>query len=105
MARFTVAVHPDANIDTVSDIIDTLGLALSEEEAWKDKILKAPSFVSIGEITGSSVEVIVAGKTQPSDQWSVVAEMRKRLLEEFETKGIKLATVPVQAGTPGRKRR
>ncbi|HCR55397.1 TPA: hypothetical protein DIV49_00325 [Candidatus Saccharibacteria bacterium] len=105
MARFTVAVHPDANIDTVSDIIDTLGLALSEEDAWKDKILKAPSFVSIGEITGSSVEVIVAGKTQPSDQWSVVAEMRKRLLEEFETKGIKLATVPVQAGASSRKRR
>jgi small-conductance mechanosensitive channel len=94
MARFTVLVHPDTEIDDVSDIIDTLGKALADEEAWKEKILDAPSFVSVGEITGSSIEVIVAGKTQPSDQWSVVAEMRRRLLEEFEAKNIRLAVTP-----------
>jgi small-conductance mechanosensitive channel len=94
MARFTVLVHPDTEIDDVSDIIDTLGKTLADEEAWKEKILDAPSFVSVGEITGSSIEVIVAGKTQPSDQWSVVAEMRRRLLEEFEAKNIRLAVTP-----------
>ncbi len=105
MARFTVAVHPDSNIDTISDIIDTTGTMLSEEEGWKDKILKPPAFVSIGEITGSSVEIIVAGKTQPSDQWSVVAEMRRRLLEEFEAKKIRLAPTPTGQTTTSRKKR
>ncbi len=97
MARFTMLLHPDTDIDMASELIDTVGKALSEEETWKDKILSAPAFVSVGEITGSSVEIIVAGKTQPSDQWSVVSEMRRRLLEEFESKQIRLAVTPFPA--------
>ena len=100
MARFTVLLHPDTDIDDVSDLIDALGTALAEEDGWKDKILEAPAFVSVGEITGSSIEVIVAGKTQPSDQWSVFAELRRRLLEEFEAKGVRLAVTPFPVPPP-----
>jgi moderate conductance mechanosensitive channel len=94
MARFTVLLHPDTDIDVTAELIDTIGKNLSEENVWKDKILSAPAFVAVGEITGNSVEVIIAGKTQPSDQWSVVSEMRRRLLEEFEQKQIRLAVTP-----------
>ena len=104
MARFTVNVHPDSDIDIVTDLVDTTGKKLAHEAEWKEKILSPPAFVSLGEITGSSVEIIIAGKTQPSDQWSVIAEMRKRLLEEFEQQKIRLAVVPVQAmPQPSRK--
>lgn len=94
MARFTVLVRPDADIDKVSHIIDAIGSELASEDKWKEKIIKAPAFVSVGEITGNSTEIIVAGKTQPSDQWSVIAEMRRRLLEEFESAKILLAIMP-----------
>jgi small conductance mechanosensitive channel len=94
MARFTMLLHPDTNIDEVAEIIDGVGKELSEEDTWKEKVLSPPAFVSVGEITGNSVEVIVAGKTQPSDQWGVVSEMRRRLLEEFEQKNIQLAVTP-----------
>lgn len=94
MARFTILFHPETEIDDVSVLIDGIGKTLADEEGWKDKILDPPAFVAVGEITGNSIEVIVAGKTQPSDQWSVVAEMRRRLLEEFEQKGIRLAVTP-----------
>ncbi|MES2876649.1 MAG: mechanosensitive ion channel family protein [Patescibacteria group bacterium] len=94
MARFTMLLHTETDIDEVSELIDTTGKTLSEEEKWKDKILSPPAFVSVGEITGSSVEVIVAGKTQPSDQWGVISEMRRRLLEDFEEKHIRLAVTP-----------
>ena len=94
MARFTMLLHPDTDIDVIAEIIDTTGKEISEEEKWKDKVLSPPAFVSVGEITGSSIEVIVAGKTQPSDQWGVISEMRKRLLEEFEEKQIRLAVTP-----------
>lgn len=103
MARFTMLLHPDSDIDQVAEIVDTLGKALSEEATWKDKILSPPAFVSIGEITGSSVEVIVAGKTQPSDQWGVVSEMRRRLLEEFEQRHIHLAVTPFPAAASFKK--
>ncbi len=97
MARFTMLLHPETDIDEVVDLIDTTGKTLADEDGWKDKILSPPAFVSVGEINGSSVEVIVAGKTQPSDQWGVVSEMRRRLLEEFEQKHMRLAVVPFQA--------
>lgn len=94
MSRFSVLLHPDTDIDLATEIIDATGKELTTEDKWKDKILSAPAFGSVGEITGSSIEVIIAGKTQPSDQWSVTAEMRRRLLEEFELKHVRLAVTP-----------
>jgi small-conductance mechanosensitive channel len=103
MARFTMLLHPDSDIDAVSEIIDRTGKELSEEDVWKDKILSPPAFVSVGEITGNSVEIIVAGKTQPSDQWSVVSEMRRRLLDELEQRSIRLASIPFPLAQPKQK--
>lgn len=100
MARFTIAVVPSTNIDDVIDIIDKVGEELATENEWKDKILKAPAFVSIGEFTGTAVNLLIAGKTQPSDQWSVTAEMRRRLLEAFDDANIDLAITPTALPTP-----
>lgn len=94
MARFTLSVAPDVNVEEVAKIIDKVGLKLAKEESWKDKILEAPHFVSVGDFNATSVSIIVTGKTQPSDQWGVTAEMRQRLLEEFETKGISMGINP-----------
>ncbi len=94
MARFTIAVHPSSDIDHVVKIINKIGTNLANEEKWKSKIIEAPEFVSLGEFTGTSVEIIIAGKTQPSDQWSVIAELRRRLLQAFEENGIELAVMP-----------
>ncbi len=107
MARFTLSVAPDANVDEIAKIINKIGLALAKEDDWKDKILEAPHFVSVGEFNATSVNIIVTGKVQPSDQWSVVAEMRRRLLEKFEEGGITMGigTSAIAAPVvPGKKR-
>jgi len=97
MARFTLLVQPTTDIDKLADIIDETGEELVKEDDWKDKIIKAPAFVSLGDITGNSTEVIIAGKTQPSDQWAVTAEMRRRLHLAFERNDIALAVTPTAA--------
>ncbi|MDB5177373.1 MAG: mechanosensitive ion channel protein MscS, small conductance mechanosensitive channel [Candidatus Saccharibacteria bacterium] len=91
MARFIITVDPTSDVKKISSIIDRIGKDLSHEEKWKNKILEPPAFVSVGEFTGTSLELIIAGKTQPSDQWAVIAEMRRRLLEALEKSEIKLA--------------
>jgi len=103
MARFSVSLHPSTDIEKISEMIDEIGDKLTEEEAWQHKILEAPNFVSIGDFNGTAVEVIVAGKTQPSDQWAVIAEMRRRLLERFELEGIKLAVLPTMTAPKAKK--
>ncbi len=107
MARFTLSVAPDVNVDEVAKIINKVGLTLAKEEDWKDKILEAPHFVSVGDFNATSVNIIVTGKVQPSDQWSVVAEMRRRLLEKFEEGDIAMgigASAVAAPVTPGKKR-
>lgn len=91
VARFIVPIHPHADLEHVIDIINELGRALAREQKWRHKILEAPEFVSVGEFTANSLEVIIAGKTQPSDQWAVTAEMRRRLLDALDKAHIELA--------------
>jgi small conductance mechanosensitive channel len=96
MARLTISVQPSADIEQVIDIINQTGQKLAKETKWERKIIDAPSFVSMGEFTGTSVSLNIAGKTQPSDQWAVVSEMRRRLFDSFEKNEILLtgATAP-----------
>lgn len=90
MARFTVGVHQSNELEDIIALINETGQTLAAEEKWKNKIIDAPSFESIGEFTASTVNLMISGKTQPSDQWSVTAEMRRRLLVAFEKNKIEL---------------
>jgi small conductance mechanosensitive channel len=92
VARFFIGVHPSSDLDEVIDIINATGEALAKETKWESKIITPPQFVSVGEFTSAEVSLLVSGKTQPSDQWSVTAEMRRRLFNEFEKKKIQLST-------------
>jgi small conductance mechanosensitive channel len=90
MARFIIDVHPSTDIDKVIKMIDKAGKKLANEEKWEHKIIDPPAFVSINDFTSTSVAIIISGKTQPSDQWSVTAEMRRRLLADFEKNDVAL---------------
>ena len=78
-------------------IIDKIGLDLAAEEDWQNKVLEAPHYVMMGEFTSTAVNLIVSGKTQPSDQWSVIAEMRRRILDAFEREAIAIGATPAMA--------
>lgn len=99
MARFSVLVDPSSDIKHVAKIINTIGDELAAEDVWKRKIITPPAFVSVGEFTTASVSLSISGKTQPSDQWAVTSEMRRRLLEAFEKENIILGTTPSAVAT------
>ncbi len=90
MARFTVSVNLSNELEDIIELINKTGEKLAEEAKWKNKIITAPKFESIGEFTSSSVNLLISAKTQPSDQWSVIAEMRRRLLAAFEKNKVEL---------------
>lgn len=94
MARFTLLVSPEENLDEVIEIINTVGAELAEEDEWKPKIIEAPSYAMMTDFTATAMTIIVSGKTQPSDQWSVTAEMRRRILTQFEAHHISLGYLP-----------
>lgn len=88
--NLTLGVAPDTNIDQLAEIIDHIGGKMSEDEAWKGKILEPPHFLSIGAFSDVSLEVKVTAKTQPSTQWEVTGELRRRLLKAFTKHKIEL---------------
>ena len=96
MARFIIDIHPSSDMEKVIRLINKTGEKLASEEKWQTKIIEAPSFISVADFTSTNVNIIISGKTQPSDQWAVTAEMRRRLLASFEKNGIKLgASTPL----------
>ena len=94
---FTITVAPDTNISTASDIINRIGEEISGEEKWQRKVIEPPHFDILGDFNASSISLVVSGKTQPSDQWALTAEMRRRILREFEKEHIELG-----AASPGK---
>jgi len=94
-ARFTITVSPEADLGKVIDIINKTGKKLAEEDDWQRHIIDPPRFVSVEDFTSTTVVIIVVGKTPPSDQWMVAAEMKQRLLKAFEKAELPLSpTMP-----------
>lgn len=89
--NFTLTVKPDTDVDRLAEIINEEGKKMADDPLWKDKILEAPQFLKIGTFTDAAVEVIIVGTTQPSAQWGVTGELRRRLLQAFSRHKIELA--------------
>lgn len=101
--NFSLTVDPDTDVDRLVEVIDEVGVKLSKDENWKEKILEAPHFLNIGTFSDIALEVTVTGKTNPSQQWSVTGEMRRRLLKAFAKHRIVLAHVPGISGLDTKK--
>jgi len=88
---FTLLLQASTDLDAAVSVINQVGDRLAESDKWKDRVLSAPQFHSIGAVTGSSIEVSISGKVNASEQWVVTTEMRRRLLKAFDKHDIKLA--------------
>lgn len=91
MARFSISTPASADLEKVIKTINKTGAQLAKEIKWQGKILEPPAFVSIDDFSPTAVTLSVAGKTQPSDQWAVTSEMRRRLLAAFEESDIEVS--------------
>lgn len=89
--NLTLGVAPDTDVDKLSALIDQIGKKIQESEEWKDKLLEPPHFLSIGAFSDTSLDIKITAKTQPSTQWAVTGELRRRLLKAFAKNGIELS--------------
>lgn len=92
--NFKLSVNPDTDIDILAEVINKVGIKMSEDEAWKEKLLEPPYFLNIGAFSDTSMEVTIVGKTVASAQWGVTGELRRRLLRAFQKHHIELAQLP-----------
>lgn len=88
---FTISVQSETDIDHLMGVINQVGDQLANSTKWSKKIMESPHFLSLGSFNDIALEVNISGKTQPSEQWTVTSEMKKRLLKEFQKQGIELS--------------
>jgi small-conductance mechanosensitive channel len=105
MARFLITIHPSHDLDEIIELINTTGKELASEAKWRNKILEPPAFASIGDFSSDGVTITISGKTLPSDQWSVTSEMRRKILEIFDEKGIALSGLSSPALSTAKKKK
>lgn len=102
--NFTLSIDPDTDVDLVAQVINETGLKLAADPKWSDKITEAPQFVNIGNFSQLGMDVTINGVTEPSEQWSVTGELRRRLLKQFAKHKIQLAASPAPWPTPPKKK-
>ncbi len=78
-----VGIGYGSDINKVAEIVNKVGIALSEDPDWKDKLITPPQFLRVQKLGDSSVVIKILGDTKPSEQWAVAGELRKRIYEAF----------------------
>ena len=89
--HFTISLDSKVDLDKAVTVVNRIGKELTRDKDWSKKIIEAPQFDSVSTFTAKSIDIVIISKVQPSDQWSVTAEMRRRLLKKFEADNIDLA--------------
>lgn len=85
-----IGVAYNSDIEKVIESVNQVGQEMAKDPEWKDKILKAPEFVRIDDFADSAIVIKILGETKPSEQWSVLGELRKRIKIAFDKQGIEI---------------
>ncbi|NND77884.1 MAG: mechanosensitive ion channel family protein [Flavobacteriales bacterium] len=83
-----IGVAYDSDMEKVMQVVNETGNALAADPEWKDRIISAPQFLRVNKFDDSAIIIKVLGETQPSDQWAVSGEFRRRIKVAFDKAGI-----------------
>jgi moderate conductance mechanosensitive channel len=83
-----ITVAPNTDVDKLAEVVNGIGEQMAEEEKWRNKILDPPHFGGINNFTPSLLEIKINGKTQPTAQWNITNELRRRLLNALNKHGM-----------------
>ena len=88
-ALIDIEVPYDTDLRSAIDVIQRTTQELWEDPEWReDKLEERPDVWGVQQLSKSGTVLRVAAKTEPSAQWSVERELRLRLKEALEERGI-----------------
>ncbi|MTI57127.1 MAG: mechanosensitive ion channel family protein [Geosporobacter ferrireducens] len=86
-ALVEVSIAYEENIDRTMEVLRKLCTEIAEEN---DKIVEGPTVLGVSKLGESDVVIAIMAKTIPMEQWAVERELRKRIKERLEEKGIEI---------------
>jgi small conductance mechanosensitive channel len=88
--NLNIGVGYGSNLEHVIAVINRVGTELSTDPLWESHIILTPQFLRVNDFADSSIMLKILGETQPSKQWEVTGELRKRLKVAFDKEGIEI---------------
>jgi small conductance mechanosensitive channel len=85
-----VTVAYGTDIDKAIEIVDKVGLELSDDPVWRRRILERPRVERIEAIGEYGVTLKILGSVRAPEQWAASGEFRKRLLDALAANGIEI---------------
>ena len=95
-ALIDVVLPYDADISAVSDVMQEVADTIQSDPEWSSKIMERAEIWGIQEFDSDGVHVRMVIKTEPAAQFGVLRELRARMKETFDERGISFA----YAGSP-----
>lgn len=87
-ALLDVEVAYDTDLEYAQQVIAETAEAMAADPEWAMEILETPEVWGIEAFTPNAIVIRLVMKTRPAAQWRVMRELRKRLKEAFDARGI-----------------
>jgi moderate conductance mechanosensitive channel len=85
-----VGVAYKENVDHVMNVLEDIGQGLQADQKFKSFILEPLEILGVDDFGDSQVTIKVMIKTLPLKQWLVGRELRRRIKNTFDRKGIEI---------------
>lgn len=87
-AVLDVPIAQNSNLEQVTQLLQSIGQTMKEEEPWKDLMFEELRVSGVESFAENSMIVRSLCKTAPGKQWEVIRELRRRVQETFAKEGI-----------------
>ena len=90
-ALIDVVVPYEADLDAVTDLMQSVADDLTADERWKREVLEQADIWGVQDFAADGVHVRMVIKTRPAAQFGLLRELRRRLKAAFDAAGIAFA--------------
>ena len=89
-AVLDIGISYREDIDQIIDLLTQIGKELEAEEPYKSAILEPAQILGVERFGESQLVIRMIVKTMPLKQWEVGRELRRRIKNRFDEKGIQI---------------
>jgi moderate conductance mechanosensitive channel len=89
-ALLDVSLATDTDVDHAQDVIKRVADGVWNDPDWHGEILEEPEVWGVERLAPDAIVIRLVVKTKPAEQFTVMRELRRRLLEAFAAEGVEL---------------
>jgi small conductance mechanosensitive channel len=89
-ALLDVSLATDTDVDHAQDVIKRVADSVWNDSDWHGEILEEPEVWGVERLGPDAIVIRLVVKTKPAEQFPVMRELRRRLLEAFAAEGVEL---------------